>query len=72
MLALAAYRRGRCPGCGGDLAETTNPDNEGRYQRDLPVQCFRCLEYARAADAYQDQPHAHTYLHVVRLKPKRG
>lgn len=72
MLALAEYQQSRCPGCGGDLAETTAPGNEGRYRRDLPVQCFRCLEFARAADVYRDEPHPHTLMHQVILRPKRG
>jgi hypothetical protein len=71
MLALAAYRQRRCPGCAGDLEETTAPANEDRYKYDLPLQCFRCVAFARATKAYQDEPHPQTLLHLVKLRPKR-
>lgn len=68
MLALAAYRKRICPGCGGDLAETTAAVNEDRYKPELPLQCHRCLGFARAAETYQEEKHPHTYLHRVKLK----
>lgn len=68
MLALAAYRRRLCPGCGGDLEETTAPENEDRFIHEPPLQCARCVGFARASEAYQDQPRPHTFLHLVKLK----
>lgn len=68
MLALGQWRKRICPGCGGDLAETTAPENEDRYVPELPLQCARCVGFARAAEPYQDQQHPHTFLHQVRLK----
>jgi hypothetical protein len=72
ILALAAYRRRICGGCGGDLEETTAPENEDRYKAELPLQCHRCKEFARVQERYRDEPHSHTFLHVVRLRPSRG
>jgi uncharacterized protein with PIN domain len=68
MLALAAYRKTRCPNCGGDLGETTAAENEDRYLHEPPLQCFRCVGLARSAEAWKDRDHAHTYLHLVKLK----
>lgn len=72
MLALAAYRKMLCPSCGGNLAETTAAENEDRYQAELPLQCHRCVGFARAAKRYEDEPMNQTLLHLVRLRPKRG
>jgi hypothetical protein len=73
MLALGLYRKTRCPGCGGDLAVTTDGKNEDRFQHDLPIECHRCVAFARAAEAYEGQPRANTLIHQVprRPKPKR-
>lgn len=68
MLALHAYRRTRCPGCGGNLEETTAAENEDRYKHEPSLQCHRCEEFARTADEYRDHPHPHTFLHLVSLK----
>lgn len=70
MLALQVYRDGLCPNCSGVLADTTHPDNEGRYKADLPVQCFRCLAVGLSHDAYRDQPQPLSYLHMVPPKPR--
>ena len=68
MLALDLYRQSRCRGCGGDLHETTEPGNEGRYEALPPVQCHRCVAYDISVTAYQDQPHPGSLLHQVRLR----
>jgi hypothetical protein len=67
MLALAVYRKRRCPGCGGDLEETTAAENEDHYRPELPLQCHRCVGLARAAEPYADQRNPHTFLHMVKL-----
>ena len=72
MLALAAYRAGLCPNCSGRLEETTAPENEDRYRAELPLVCHRCKAFAVVHDEYRDQPHPHSFLHLVRLRPKRG
>lgn len=68
MLALAVHQKGICPGCGGNLEETTAAENEDRYRHDLPLQCHRCVAFARASDAYKEERYPHTYLHLVRLR----
>jgi hypothetical protein len=68
MLALAAYRDTRCDRCGGGLDEGTDPKNEDSYYHLEPLQCFRCLEFARAEKQYEDQPFPHTLMHRVELR----
>jgi hypothetical protein len=70
MLALERYRKTRCPHCRGDLDVTTDAKNEDRFKAELPVQCFRCLAFARSHDAYRDQPQPHTLLHLVPHEPR--
>lgn len=69
MLALAMYRATRCPHCGGDLAVTTAPENEERFRAEPPLQCFRCLAFARDHADYSDERHPQTYLHLVPRRP---
>jgi hypothetical protein len=71
MLALGLHRAGRCPGCGGDLAVTTDPENEDRFRHELPLQCQRCVAFARAGEAYEDQPRPNTFIHRVPQRPKQ-
>lgn len=76
MLALAEWRDSRCRGCGGDLAETTSPDNDGSpgnagYRALPPVRCHRCTALAASEAEYQDSPHPHALMHVVELRPPR-
>jgi hypothetical protein len=69
MLALSMRRETRCPSCGGDLTQTTAAENEDRYRHELPLQCHRCVAFARAHEAYADQPRPHTFLHLVSQVP---
>lgn len=69
MLALAQYRALRCPQCGGELAVTTAPENEDRFKAEPPVQCFRCLAFARDHEEYREERHPHTLLHIVPRRP---
>lgn len=40
MLALASYEADRCPSCGGQLHETTDPDID--WEALDPTECFKC------------------------------
>jgi hypothetical protein len=71
MLALGLYRKGRCPGCGGDLATTTDGKNEDRFRHELPLQCFRCVAFARAGEEDESQPRPNTFVHLVPQRPNR-
>lgn len=71
MMALADYRALRCPHCGGNLEESTDPANEDRYRHLDPIQCYRCLENARAEREYAEHPFPLTLLHRVELR-RRG
>jgi hypothetical protein len=70
MLALAAYRRGLCPGCGGELAETAKPEHEDRYRHRPPVECHRCVGFTRGREAFQDHPHPEALIHRVPRIPR--
>lgn len=72
MLALKAYRDGRCPGCGGDLNVTTASEHEERYRHQPPLVCFRCVAFSQAHQAYGDQQHQGALIHLVPQKPKRA
>jgi len=78
MLALAERRAGQCGQCGGDLAETTSPENDGSpgngaYLPLLPIRCHRCTALAKSEADYRkqnvEQPHA--LMHRVKLQPPR-
>jgi hypothetical protein len=59
MLALAEVRAMSCPGCGGDLAETTSHET---WDPLPPLQCFRCDAIAAQQDRYaQDYKHMHVF-----------
>lgn len=51
MIELAVWRETRCPGCGGDLAETTDPANDDRYQAEA-IRCHKCTAIAQSAGRY--------------------
>lgn len=72
MLGLALYRSSRCPNCDGDLAETTDEDNEDGYTS-TSVRCHKCTQIARASKKlYDGEVEApHTYLHRADLRPHR-
>jgi hypothetical protein len=78
MVALAARRDTRCTGCGGDLAETTAPENDGspgngRYLPLLPIRCHRCTALSKSEASYREQKaeHPHALIHRVELQPPR-
>lgn len=68
MLALDLYEEGLCRHCGGQLDETTDPENEDRYVVLPPILCHRCEGFARADDRYRDHPHPHVLMHRVELR----
>lgn len=68
MVALATYRADQCPGCSGQLTETTAADAEHRYVADLPHRCHRCTAIAIKQGEYKDAPHPHALLYPVRTR----
>ena len=58
----------KCPGCGGSLAETTDPENEGRYDGEV-VRCFRCKAQHSTVERMKDDP-ARSSLLVYTVKEK--
>jgi hypothetical protein len=78
MLALALYRDSRCHQCGGNLAETTSPDNDGSpgngaYVPLPPIRCHRCTALSRSEKRYRDEKaeHPHALMHQVEHRPGR-
>jgi hypothetical protein len=51
----------RCPGCGGSLAETTDPDNEGCFDAHA-VRCHRCKAQQSVVERMKDDPHRGSLL----------
>jgi uncharacterized protein with PIN domain len=76
MLALAAWRDTRCTQCGGNLEETTSPDNDGSpghgaYLANDPLRCHRCAALSRSEKAYTKDEHPHSLIHQVTHRPPR-
>lgn len=69
MLALARYRDGLCPHCGGELDVTSKPEHEERYKPLPPIECHRCVGFARSRDGVE-HPHPEALIHRVPRKPK--
>lgn len=69
MLGLAVYRSGRCPGCSGPLAETTNAENENRYHT-TAIRCFQCTSQTVSAKQFDvptvTAPNAILYVSELR------
>jgi hypothetical protein len=53
MLALAEYRADRCPGCSGQLSETTAEDAERAFVGEPPHRCHKCTAIAIKQAEYQ-------------------
>lgn len=45
-----------CPGCGQPLSETTDPDNEGKYEAPLPTRCHACTPREHRMFEYRESP----------------
>jgi hypothetical protein len=52
VIAYEEMLDNQCPGCGGQLDETTDPDMEGEYVGSPPTRCFRCDAIAVAQEPY--------------------
>jgi hypothetical protein len=52
VIAYEEMLDNQCPGCGGQVDETTHPDNEGEYEVGPPTRCFRCDALQRAQEPY--------------------
>jgi hypothetical protein len=74
VLALAEWEASRCPGCNGWLPETTHPDNDGRYDAEPPVRCFRCSALHSRQEDYKDDPNrgAQVLWPVRLIRRRRG
>lgn len=60
-LAIEAYEREICDGCGFPLQDTTDPLNEGRFVATGAIRCHGCLAQATAGAVYgETDKHAHT------------
>lgn len=71
MLALKVYRDSRCPGCGGDLAITTASENEERFRHQLPLECYRCIAFARSHKQQEGHLYPLSLIHLVPPRPTR-
>jgi hypothetical protein len=67
-LALLAWEADLCPGCHQPMSETTNPENEFRYEAGRPVRCFRCLETEIAGEQWAKDDHSGSLLIPIELK----
>ena len=65
-LALTEYEDDACPGCGGQLAVTTDPAAEARFLPGPPIRCHRCTAMSQAAAVHNTTYHPHAVLHTVR------
>jgi len=68
MLALAEWRATRCPACGGDIRECTDPASEGRYEVPPPHRCHAATAIAAAQERYMDSQHPRALLFHVRRR----
>lgn len=66
--ALQAYEAQDCPGCGGQLSETTAAENETRYRTKVSALCHRCVSREVAAKRVE-HPHPDALLYTTELLP---
>lgn len=52
MLAYEELLDNQCPGCGGQLDETTDPAHEHEWHAPPPTRCFKCDAKLRAQERY--------------------
>jgi uncharacterized protein with PIN domain len=73
FLALAAWRASRCPNCSGNLAETTDPENEERYKA-TSIRCYQCTAQAVEAKRFYvpEVTAPGAILYATRLLTRRG
>lgn len=65
-LALQDYEARLCRGCGGDLTETTKPENQHRYKGEMAYVCHRCVALEVASDVKHPHPNALTFTAELR------
>lgn len=69
MLALQLYEECLCPGCSGNLNETTKTENDDAYRHQPPLECFRCQGFSRSHKAFEDHPYPLSLIHLVPQRP---
>lgn len=67
-IALIEYESDKCPGCGGQLEETTDPKTEGRWKVPYPTRCQRCTALASAQEKYRQTFHPQALLWTAELQ----
>jgi hypothetical protein len=67
-VAYGAWEADRCPGCNGQLTETTDPANEEMYDAGVQARCHRCTAIDIAQDAAQHAPRPTALLLGARLR----
>lgn len=65
-LALQRVEAETCDGCGHPLSQTTDPDNEFRYESRKPVRCHACVALAQAAKPFREDDAPQTLRFGVR------
>jgi hypothetical protein len=71
VLAFMKWEDGMCPGCGGLLAETTDPKSEDHWRADDPVRCFRCTALHAKQESYSDHPYRRSQM-IWPVRRRRG
>lgn len=51
-LALTEFENNRCPVCGGQREECSDPASEGRWTVPLPIRCHRATALAQKQGPY--------------------
>ncbi|WBQ03026.1 hypothetical protein [Kribbella sp. CA-293567] len=51
-LALTEFENNRCPVCGGQREECSDPASEGRWEVPLPTRCHRATSLAQKQAPY--------------------
>lgn len=67
-MALAVFEADACPGCGGQIAETTSPENEERYEAKIQAKCHRCYALAIVQAQAEKLPNPGSLLIGATLK----
>lgn len=70
-----AHRRNEmdlCPTCRMPLSETTDPDNEGRYEVPPPIRCHACTPIQHSMQEYKDSPPGLLFRAYLKVKKAVG
>ena len=65
-LALHDYEAEQCPGCGGQLGVTTDPEAEERFVPGPSIRCHRCTAISQSRETHKTTYHPHAVLHTAR------